>query len=188
MGADLIGYFAIGPCQLDTAKREAAIDEADRRLGWLREANHLLTGSAHPDDTQLRGLLERSPYLTSDTDLQSLDRFDRDQLAFDVEYLCSSIGDLDTLTGQQVVDRFFPESDQPPPDWPPIARDSASIRDPNDPGRLMVFAGEHSWGDTPQGFGFRCLARAQVLGLDETLDIHIGPSFLTLRLDLSPRS
>ncbi|MFN3166976.1 MAG: hypothetical protein ACE37H_07925 [Phycisphaeraceae bacterium] len=194
MGADLIGYFAVGPRQLDPAKRQAAINEADRRLRWLREASSFLSEPAQADVTQLRDILQRSPYLDPDTDLQSLDRVDREQLIFDIEHLCSIIDDLEAMTGLQAVNRFFPTLDRPPQDWPPVYRDSASIRDPNDleipegQGRLIVFAGERSWGDTPEGAGFRCLARAQVLGLDQTLGIHISPSFMTFRLDLPPRS
>jgi len=184
MGADLIGYFVIGPRELDPSKRSAAIAEADRRLNWLREANHLLDRSVPTDTAQLHACLLCSPYLDPDTPVPGVQDTNSDQLVIELEQLCSGVDGLDTLTGKEAVDRFFPTADQPPRDWPPVYRDSASVPDPTDPSRVIVFAGERSWGDTPEGYGFRCLAQAQVLGIGEALGIHITPSFMTVRIDL----
>lgn len=184
MGADLIGFFAIGPRELDITQREAAIAEADRRLNWLREANHLLDSSVPTDAAQLHACLLRSPYLDADTPVPGAEDISIDQLVVELEHLCCNIDGLDTLTGEDAVDRFFPTPDQGPRDWPPVFRDSASVPNPADPSRVIVFAGEQSWGDTPEGAGFRCLAQANVLGIGESLGIHITPTFMTLRIDL----
>lgn len=184
MGADLIGFFAIGPRVLDTSKRDAAIAEADRRLNWLREANHLLDHSVPTDAAQMHACLRHSPFLEPGTALPEGEDLDCDQLVIELEQLCCNVDGLETLTGADAVDRFFQIPDRGARDWPPVFRDSASVPDPADPSCVIVFAGERSWGDTPEGAGFRCLAQAQVLGISEALGIHIIASFMTVRLDL----
>jgi len=176
MGADLIGYFAIGPRKLDDARMNAAIAEADRRLHWLREAQTVL-GSPEPlDHERIRQLLSTSPYLLPDTELNEIESFDIDQLHTQLHQLIGMIDDLDTLTGKAAVDRVIRE-------WPPYFRDSASIPDPESPDRVIVFAGELSWGDTPEGAGFRFLGETATLGIAETFGIYINASFFTLVLD-----
>ena len=51
------------------------------------------------------------------------------------------------------------------------ARDLACRPDPEHPGRKVVVAGELSWGDEPDGFGYQTLKRAFGLGIAQALGV-----------------
>jgi hypothetical protein len=56
--------------------------------------------------------------------------------------------------------------------WPPDYRDCAVRRDPRDPKkRWLVFAGDRSWGESPEGAGFEMLKRGAVSGIAEDLGV-----------------
>jgi hypothetical protein len=184
MGADLIGYFAVGPRELDLSKRETAITEADRRLDWLREICNLLNGPKPMDNGRLCCLLAQSPNLTAAERNTENDEIDLHQLTIELNRLAGMIDNIDTLTGEVAVNRFLlggrttrhPASSE----WHPMFRDCAVITDPAFPDRVIVFAGERTWGDTPDGGGFRYLAEAGNLGITAAFGIHVCASFFSL--------
>jgi len=184
MGADLIGYFAVGPRELDLSRIETAITEADRRLNWLREICNLLNGPQPYDNVRLCSLLAESPNLTAGERNTESDEIDLHQLTIELNRLEGMIDDLDTLTGEEAVNRFLlgGRTTRPPAsrEWHPMFRDSAVITDPAFPGRVIVFAGERTWGDTPDGGGFRYLAEAGHLGITASFRIHVCASFFSL--------
>lgn len=51
-------------------------------------------------------------------------------------------------------------------------RDTCSRPDPDDPRQKIVYAGEMSWGDEPDGYGYRMLKRAFTWGFAEALGIR----------------
>jgi hypothetical protein len=51
-------------------------------------------------------------------------------------------------------------------------RDTCCRTDPDDPRQKLVFAGEMSWGDEPQGQGYQMLKRAFDWGFAEALGIR----------------
>ena len=87
------------------------------------------------------------------------------------------VEDIDGLTATEAVDHFIKS-------WPPQFRDTAHITDPDDPDKVIVFAGERTWGDTPDGHGFKLLAWAGVLGIAPGLGIWIESAFMTIQFPL----
>jgi hypothetical protein len=51
-------------------------------------------------------------------------------------------------------------------------RDTCSREDPDNPHKKLVYAGEMSWGDEPQGQGYQMLKRALAWGFAEALGIR----------------
>ena len=185
MGADLIGFFAKGPHRLDPSNRSQAIHEADCRLRWLRRARHLLdqlppgSGENHREErAALVRLLADCPLF--DVDREHPDagaRVDWQELRSAINDIVSALPNLDTADSQKVVDHFIAS-------WPPRCRDAACVPDPDDPSKLLVFAGDRSWGDRPDGAGFRLLAQASVLGTGHALGVWIEQAFFTIRIRL----
>lgn len=52
------------------------------------------------------------------------------------------------------------------------SRDTCSRTDPDDPRQKLVYAGEMSWGDEPEGTGYQMLKRAFAWGFAETLGVR----------------
>ncbi|MEM1354984.1 MAG: hypothetical protein AAGH88_08885 [Planctomycetota bacterium] len=172
MGADLIGYFAKGPKNLDPNNYPAAAAEAERRLVWLRKARPKVEAVS---PAAVVDLLPDCPWLPPEELKQAVVDIDFDELRCEIERLVVMADDIIDLTGEQAVQRFVEM-------WPPLARDAAHIQDPDRPDKLIVFAGERSWGDTPDGLGFRTLSWAGLLGIAPILGVWIEAAFFTLRL------
>ena len=51
-------------------------------------------------------------------------------------------------------------------------RDACSRIDPDDPRQKLVYAGEMSWGDEPEGRGYQMLKRAWAWGFTEALGLR----------------
>lgn len=52
------------------------------------------------------------------------------------------------------------------------SRDACSRTDPDNPRQKLVYAGEMSWGDEPNGAGFQMLKRAFAWGFSEALGVR----------------
>ncbi len=52
------------------------------------------------------------------------------------------------------------------------ARDTTYRLDPDNPKRRILFAGDSSWGDEPDGYGYAEIKRALVMGVAEALGIE----------------
>ena len=57
-------------------------------------------------------------------------------------------------------------------DWPPDFRDVASRIDPDDPTQVIVFAGEHSWGEEPEGGGYGYMKDILTTGLASFMGVR----------------
>ncbi len=175
MGADLIGYFAKGPRKLPKRAMPAAEAEADRRLDWLRRVRPALEGR---DDQALIGLLADCPWLDPAERSPRPANIDLEELHGQFRHLLNLAGDIRELTGQKAVREFVRS-------WPPRTRDAAHIVDPDIPGNLIVFAGERTWGDPPEGEGFRLLAQAGILGVAAILGVWVEAAFFSLHIPLA---
>ena len=172
MGADLIGYFGKGPKELPQSAIPAAEAEAERRIEWLRRASKAL------DTTEPRALFELildCPWSQPEQAPPAFEDVDFEVLRSDIENLVAAVGDVENLTGEQAVNQFV-ES------WPPQFRDAAYIIDPDTSDKLIVFAGDKSWGDMPDGAGFRMLALAGILGVAQAFGVWVEAAFLTIRI------
>ena len=164
MGADLIGYFAKGPRDLPQDKVPLAIAEVDRRLAWLRRAAPFVEKE---DYSGLVGLLADCPWIPGDQGPYNEAEIETEQLGYDIGDLLSAAGNIDDLTGAIWVKDFIDK-------WPLGCPDAAFIGDPDNPSKLMVFAGESTWGDAPGGEGYRLLAQADAFGICSFLGVWIG--------------
>lgn len=172
MGADLIGYFAKGPRKLPKRDIPGAIAEADRRLAWLRKARPIV--ETQPPAAVI-DLLEDCPWLDPKQLKRKVDEVDWIQLRDNIAYLLNTAGDIEDLTGEKLVRQFIQ-------DWPPEFRDSAHIVDPDCPRKLIVFAGERTWGDPPEGAGFKLLSQAGILGIAPILGVWVEAAFISIRI------
>lgn len=174
MGADLIGYFAKGPRPRKFPKRavDAAIAQAAWRINWLHRAREVIQSDDH---VRLFELLADCPWADSEQQSEAPDTLDVSRIQEEIGQLLNMAGNIDDRTGEQIV-REFIES------WPPLFRDTAHVVDPDCPDKLLVFAGERSWGDTPTGAGFQMLTQAAVLGIAPILGVWIEAAFITLNL------
>lgn len=131
-------------------------------------------------------MMRCSPYPLTDERTPENDEIDLNLLTSELNRLAGMIEDFDTLNGEMAVGRFLlavkADLTKPSAEWYPVFRDSAMITDPESPERVIVFAGEASWGDTPQGRGFQLLAEIGALGIAEAFGIHVYASFFSLVL------
>jgi hypothetical protein len=51
-------------------------------------------------------------------------------------------------------------------------RDTCCRTDPDNPREMLVFAGDMSWGDEPDGYGYQMLKRAHTWGVAEALGLR----------------
>jgi hypothetical protein len=172
MGADLIGYFAKGPKQLPKRAIPAAVAQADRRLAWLRRARPIIEAEDH---AALVKLLADCPWLVPDQKPCQETDIDFAQLESEIDHLLDTAGDISSLTGEEIVKAFIDS-------WPPIFRDAAHVVDPDIPDKLIVFAGERTWGDPPEGDGFKLLAQAGILGIALVLGVWVEAAFFSFRI------
>jgi len=99
--------------------------------------------------------------------------------------LCAGIDDSYTRTevvAEKVGEYFDPEEIPENPEsvirdfvawWHHIeGRDTCSRSDPDDSRQVLVYAGEMSWGDEPQGYGFQKLKQAFGWGFAEALGVR----------------
>lgn len=139
MGASLIGYLVKGPHELNTdeALTQAAIARAQAMLDQIAAWE-----SAEIDDEREAFAAQYSISHEDFTDLISSQN--------------------ESLTGKTAAEmvndfiEFWPGED---------CRDACVRPDPDSPGKVIIFAGEMSWGDEPQGEAFKQLQRAELLGL-----------------------
>lgn len=174
MGADLIGCFSKGPRKLPRHSLVTATAEANWRIAWLKKAQRAIQAN---DDDALRKLIPGCPWLAPEHSNGDVKHIDLTQLRSEIEHLLSTVGDVNTLTGEDIVKQFVDA-------WPPEFRDTAHVVDPADPDKVIVFAGERTWGDSPDGAGFKMLMRAAVLGIASPLSVWIEAAFVTLQLPI----
>jgi hypothetical protein len=150
MGADLIGYHVKGPKHLDESKREAA----EVKVARARELQDALVRNEHENGRDEAAFVAREEELWA----QVCAEFPRmkDLEARDFAAAAS------TTT---LVDNLFDL-------WKNGSRDASMRDDPDDPTQVMLFAGEPSWGDEPDGYGYVTLRDAEILGLFDRFNIR----------------
>lgn len=84
----------------------------------------------------------------------------------DPDDLATLVDDAPRLPpAQQVIDALLHW-------WANGARDSCFRHDPDDPSHTLAFAGEMTWGDEPQGFGYQTVRAASQLDILRHFDIR----------------
>jgi hypothetical protein len=145
MGASLIGYLVKGPHQLNTdeATIQLAIARAQSMLDQIAAWKRVET-----DD-------EREAFAV---------QYNINHEDFD-DHSSSQMASLTGKTAPELVKDFLEF-------WPgEDCRDACVRPDPDSPSKVIIFAGEMSWGDEPQGEAFEQLQRAELLGLYSVFEI-----------------
>lgn len=150
MRADLIGFMGYGPKQL-TFDEAVVLEFAQKRQALLKRWLELLN-SRTENQHGLPGVEEA---LERRIEFDALNRELGYPTEFDVEELADI--DADRLT-TEVVDV-----------WRTGARDTA-CRDLPD-GTRVLFTGATSYGETPDGYGYTTMTRAEKLGILDLMGI-----------------
>ena len=147
MGADLVGYLVIGPSKLDPDLRQTAIDKARTVIEVAKTlTQEEFLGDRDDPNSRISGLLRQYPWVDNLLEI------------FEAEELDATVVDRDPEKCVADLYEF----------WPGNARDAVA-RELGD--GVMVFAGEMTWGDDPQGFGYQTLKSAYYLRLFEIFGI-----------------
>lgn len=138
MGADMIGFLVKGPKKLDESKIAEAKKKVSERLEFFQALD------ADGDERKLTQWAKRLGFRTT---------LDAREVALDVN--------LDGVP--QLVEEFVEF-------WNSAAagslpRDTVSRPDPDDPEQVILFAGDRTWGDSPDGHGYRTLRQADAFDL-----------------------
>jgi len=142
MGADLIGCLVKGPRELDRDRFELALGVAANVVGQATIAYELE--------------LADEPVEREDFDAL-------DNTFIDLEYDLERIRGLDPEDLLKALVSVWEEHD---------ARDLATRFDPDDDDQQIVFAGEMSWGDDPEGFAYQTIRDADKLGMLDVFGIR----------------
>lgn len=142
MGADLIGYMYIGPAEISEERQQQA-------LGYLNELSQEIKKAIDTQTVpeQLKELAQNKVCDTDDTE-EVLDYLEN---CISLDDPQSTLDDILTVWhngARDVVSRFI------------------------DKERRVVFAGDMSWGDSPQGFGYQILDLVSDTGLDGILGLE----------------
>jgi hypothetical protein len=148
MGADLIGVLVFGPEKIDVAIAEKAAAEL-----WGRVQDHPYFCHACRTDNKIH---------CQEEDCSNCDNCGSD------------LSDYETLKTYEDCRNLVMEFVE---NWPFMGARDAAVRslvakDFKIEGQVVVFAGDMTWGDDPDGFAYTWLKRAEVLGFD--FDLGIG--------------
>jgi hypothetical protein len=161
MGVDLIGFLVKGPRDISD-KKEEAVKFLEKRNVFLKESI-----------IRIQSVLDENLNLDDDVNYEKL--FNNDKLLnnfleenqgsyYDIPELIEE--DLIIDNPEKFVEKFinFWTSN--------YARDTTARADPDDPEKQIMFAGSESYGDEPNGYGYRMLKKVHQTGLNTVLEIN----------------
>jgi len=148
MGADLIAYIIKTPRKITRSQRNAAITDFNTRREHLFK-DYPTQKSIEAAD--VRSVIKTHPWLEDIIE----DQFDEIGEAYDW---------VRTSDPVKVVDDFIAISNG-------SARDSCSRIDPDNKKRAILCAGEMSWGDEPEGYGYQSIKGMMKLGIAKILGV-----------------
>lgn len=177
MGADLIGWFAKGPAELTVTdeQKNQLVDAITPVLHWWRglgEDRESIIGD-HVDECP------NTCQLGMDTD---------DFVAYFIAtlYPPENLEDLDNPvdpTDEQIESHLRAAIDSLIAEWPPNEyRDCAMHPDPDDESQVICFAGEMTWGDSPDGAGFKALQSLAMTGVGSAVGIKCLQGYATIKV------
>ena len=149
MGADLIGFIVKGPTRIKKDKQKKAVQYLTQLFdAYIEQAKK--DPSKDPDINYLRKYIPK----------QAADMMDIDEEQFIVILQENARIDPKVLV-KTMVDFWHA----------PNYRDVCVVIDPDDIKQHIMFAGDMSWGDEPEGPGYRELKRIYWLGVDKILGL-----------------
>lgn len=177
MGADLIGWMAKGPAELHVSpeRKQEIAQRLQELVDWARD-----NLPANYDEAE-----------------EFLAQCGQEQLPACVDSMWAASYPEEFL---QMLEQLTPEGETDPAKsrdhllgyidglveaWPPEGcRDVSSAIDPDDSTQVLVFAGEMTWGDEPQGEGFQLLKRLAHSGIGEAVGIRLLAGYVTLSVPI----
>lgn len=144
MGADLVGFMVVGPAKLPE-NSEAAFEAAVQALTQIGTAAYLLSNG---EECQAESILEEfgaldEMYLESYEEMRDVEAAKKEAAR-----LIENVYDLWNNGSRDSVWRILPD------------------------GKKVLFAGDQTWGDSPDGFGYTTLVEAERINLLEVLGIE----------------
>jgi hypothetical protein len=147
MGADFICYMLVGPSKLSRSK--ALHKKAEKML--------ISYCDVATDAKKLTDIIDSGSIEGAESAQQLLDALKLD-LFKPHEEICDCLWAAAYQDNPvRLIDELFDVWDG--------SRDSAYRNDPRDPKRRFWTAGEMSWGDEPDGFGYQTMKHADAVGL-----------------------
>ncbi|MDP8218652.1 MAG: hypothetical protein P9M03_08000 [Candidatus Theseobacter exili] len=137
MGADMIGYLVKGPRKLP----RNAVSLAEKELKALRERL-----KKNPKKCELCG--------------SGLDENK------DGSKTCDNCDGWPIISASSTNKEIKDIAKELAENWPVKGRDVCYRQDPDDPKQIIVFAGDMSWGDPPEGTGYQYLKELTASGVD----------------------
>jgi len=155
MGADLIGYFVKGPHKFTAKARRAAVKAAQAQIDLCKEVTAWVDKhDGSPSCNEIAGLLALGA-APSGAIRELLQDGNLDE-----------IEDYAALDAAKEVEKFLLF-------WrDPGCRDVAWRVDPDNPKDRLLFAGDMSWGDEPEGGGYTAIKEAYALCIPDALGIR----------------
>lgn len=154
MGADFIGYMVFGPVDISKESITKAKEHVKRVKAALNDY-HKEEGQPEVNESRLQKKMDKLLKLAPDPAGYGADGYD--------EY-------IDALSAALSVDEdpvasflHF---------WNTGARDTISRKDPKNRKRKVVCAGDQTWGDDPDGYGYTVLKSMSALGLFDILGLY----------------
>ena len=149
MGEDLIGYIVKGSTKITKAKQNKAVK-------YLKQLFNAYIGQVKKDPDEAVDI----DYLIKHMPKQAIDLLDIDEDQFISMLEDNATKDPDKLV-KDMADFWHS----------PGYRDVCIVIDPDDMKQHIMFAGDMSWGDEPEGGGYRELNRIYWLGVAKILGL-----------------
>jgi hypothetical protein len=167
MGADLIGFLVKGPVKFKKADIKKAEKEAEKIIDYARKVCTLLEKEAAIDGPTLSS--DEEKFLENCLKSKELSGFNGQEQHDDPHNCDSYLETIATADAAKEVADFIRW-------WSGEAgrecRDTDSRIDPDDKKQQIVFCGESTWGDTPDGLGYATMRQANWFNIPENLGVR----------------
>jgi hypothetical protein len=161
MGADLIGFLVKGPKAFTPEQVIMAKGRARAVIGFARELTEVLENEEEFPNNDIQAWAKKKKI-----NLQPLQHVHPEHIAQVVDCLTAAFPKDVAKQTDEFIDEFVAwwENDQ-------YSRDSCFREDPDDSTKWLVFAGDQTWGDPPDGYGYESIQLLVYLGADQMLGI-----------------
>ncbi len=148
MGSSMVGFLVAGPARLDSAKRAEAVELVKECAKICRIINQKIDEDEELTTEEIQFVIDRG----IDADWEESIQGD----------LCQNVPDEDEA--ETFVDSFIDF-------WHSPEERDTTYRFYQ--GKTILFAGDSSWGDEPDGSGYTMLKRASLTGINKVFEVDI---------------
>lgn len=157
MGADLIGFLVKGPEKIELTE--------DLRSAAMKQLGKITEYISRYEQTQNNSSMSTAVNEALQSDLDHAYE-QLGNMAEDQDMLYEELTSLELGFDDEALGKFV--------EWwhSPLGRNIAYRSDPDDDTKRIFFAGDMSWGDEPDGIGYRYLKWAVYTGVGALLGIY----------------